>query len=347
MLELRDLDRRPDGTYEKKVRDGAGSRRCSSGPGRMTGAGSREGRLLDPRRARTTTTTADLDTATTTSGRPSSAAGLLAYQVNSATLASSSSRHQLGGRSCAYRAASQLGQVALSSGGPAGCSPRGCRPGCRGRAPYGGRRGAWSRAPARRGRRAPATDRPRRGPVPSAARPTSASAASAASARRSPIRTANATRNDCRNARSRARPALPPGGSVCAIARCACTSSEVYSRSTASMSASKPKTVANPKLGRPHRVAAVGPGDRVQQRGLLALVRVVDADPPGERHHRGVAGPRDHQRLVEAVPGDELLGLGGVGLRLRRIRGRLGLGQQRPHPVQQPHVDPRARPAGP
>ena len=101
------------------------------------------------------------------------------------------------------------------------------------------------------------------------------------------------------------------------------------------MSASKPNTVHEAQLGRPDRVAAVGPGDRVEQATPSRVSYGWSTpDPPRERHHLGRV--RRGQRVLDAVPGDQLLRLGRVRLRLGREVGRLGLGQQRPHPVEQP-----------
>jgi hypothetical protein len=81
--------------------------------------------------------------------------------------------------------------------------------------------------------------------------------------------------------------------------------------------------------------AAQGDGDGGEQAGLVERVRRVERhDPIADRvDGRIVAG---QQRLVDAVLGDQLGGLGGERLRLgRRTRGVLGLGQELPHPGEQ------------
>lgn len=78
----------------------------------------------------------------------------------------------------------------------------------------------------------------------------------------------------------------------------------------------------------PHGPAVVRGGHRVQQHRLRLLVRRLDADPA---RSGGVGGrrPGGEQRLVDAVPGHQLLRLGGQCLRLLGEAGRLGLGEQR------------------
>jgi hypothetical protein len=57
---------------------------------------------------------------------------------------------------------------------------------------------------------------------------------------------------------------------------------------------------------------------------------MVHPDPPGQRHDLGVRGAD----LLDAVPGDQFLGLGREGLGLGRKIGGLGLGEQRTHPIE-------------
>ena len=82
----------------------------------------------------------------------------------------------------------------------------------------------------------------------------------------------------------------------------------------------------------------------VEQLDLLVRVRVVDQHPSAEHVDRVVdAGVQ--QGLVDGVPGHQVLGLGGEGLRLRSVLGGLGLGQQRADPWSAP--SPGARPTRP
>ncbi len=77
----------------------------------------------------------------------------------------------------------------------------------------------------------------------------------------------------------------------------------------------------------PHRAAVVRAGHGVEQDRLGLFVRRFDTDPAGAgRVRRGRLG--GEQRLVDAVSRHQLLRLGAERLRLLRIPGGLGLGEQ-------------------
>ena len=143
------------------------------------------------------------------------------------------------------------------------------------------------------------------------------------------MRMAKATRNDRRKRVVRLRPYPSDFDPARRSAAVACTSSDVYSSSTASSSSPNPNTVVNPCVLAPHRRAAVGVGDVGEQHRLGVGVRVADPEPAADgffRRWRSLAA-LEH-RPVDPVTRHQLLRLGRERLRLG-VEGRgLGLGEQ-------------------
>ena len=222
------------------------------------------------------------------------------------------------GRACCRTACQPAASLAdTGPGRPTGCLATAARPRAR---------RASAQQAARRAGYGPPRPSPRRRPRPAARR---------CGRRTPPGRTAGTT--GC------ARPTPRSGPLASAtIARVACTSSEVYSSSTASRSPSSPNTVAKPHAfdhTARHRLASA----TADSRGTGPGVRVVDAHRPPTWD----PSPRPGVELdpVDGVAGHQLLRLAGERLGLVGERGRLGLGQQgRPPRGEHPGVGPRSGP---